>query len=156
MLDFLHLNDLRAQKDLNSSKKYDNNSSTIFLNSNRNSEKHDELKKSTSTINSTLSLHITAYENSIEATNDLKSSEEEVVQSKGECSGMAIKWKTPNHFVDGTTSIIQKPFEFPRQQKDESSRPELMAFTASQRLLNPNQMDENNQIQPPPVSQQKK
>uniref|UniRef100_A0AC34F323 Uncharacterized protein n=1 Tax=Panagrolaimus sp. ES5 TaxID=591445 RepID=A0AC34F323_9BILA len=127
-----------AQKDLNSWKKSDNNLSTTFLNSNRNSEKNDTSKKSKLINKSTLSLHIAAYENLTEATNDLKSSEKEVVQSKGECLGMAKKWKTSSHFIDGPSSIAQNPFEFSRQQEDEGSRPELMAFRASQRLLNPN------------------
>uniref|UniRef100_A0AC34F242 Chromo domain-containing protein n=1 Tax=Panagrolaimus sp. ES5 TaxID=591445 RepID=A0AC34F242_9BILA len=123
-------------KDSRKEQNYDNNLSTTFLNSNRNSEKNDEFKKSRSVNNSTLSIHIAAYENSTEATNN--SSEEELVQSKGECSGLAKKWRTSNLFVDGPSSIIQTP--------------ELMAFRASQRLLNPNQTDANNQSQrSPPV-----
>uniref|UniRef100_A0AC34GRY5 USP domain-containing protein n=1 Tax=Panagrolaimus sp. ES5 TaxID=591445 RepID=A0AC34GRY5_9BILA len=112
---------------------------------------NDEFKKSKCINSSTLSLHIAAYENSAVVTNDLKSSEKEKLQDKDECLGFAKKWKTSNHFVDGTTSIIQNPFEFPRQREDEASRPELMQFTASQKLLNPNETEANNEIQTPPL-----
>uniref|UniRef100_A0AC34G292 PARP-type domain-containing protein n=1 Tax=Panagrolaimus sp. ES5 TaxID=591445 RepID=A0AC34G292_9BILA len=71
--------------------------------------------------NSTLSLHIAAYENSVESSNEFN--EEEI---KSEKQILIKKWKNP--------------FEFPRQQEDEDAQiPEVAQFKASKRLLNPNQ-----------------
>uniref|UniRef100_A0AC34F7B9 GYF domain-containing protein n=1 Tax=Panagrolaimus sp. ES5 TaxID=591445 RepID=A0AC34F7B9_9BILA len=112
------------------------NLSTTFLNPNRNSEKNDEFKKAKSSNSSTLSLHIEAYENSIEATNNSDAVERVNLKAKDKGLGL-VKRK----FINGSTSNTQNPFEFPRQQDDQVSHPELMQFAASQQLLNPNQME---------------
>uniref|UniRef100_A0AC34FLF1 Uncharacterized protein n=1 Tax=Panagrolaimus sp. ES5 TaxID=591445 RepID=A0AC34FLF1_9BILA len=122
-----------------------NNSSkqltSTVLNLDRDSKEIGEFKKAKNINNSTLSLHIAAYENSI-TSDDSDGVERESLKAKDEKSGFAKKWETSNHLVN--LSIIQNPFEFPRQQDDRAGYPDLMQFRASQRLLNPNQMDENN------------
>uniref|UniRef100_A0AC34G583 Uncharacterized protein n=1 Tax=Panagrolaimus sp. ES5 TaxID=591445 RepID=A0AC34G583_9BILA len=85
--------------------------------------------------NSTLSLHIAAYENAIEASNDFSETE-----MKGTKSSLIKKLKNAKQIFDGSSSsVLQNPFEFPRQQEnDDVKQPEVMQFKASQRLLNPN------------------
>uniref|UniRef100_A0AC34F2J8 NTF2 domain-containing protein n=1 Tax=Panagrolaimus sp. ES5 TaxID=591445 RepID=A0AC34F2J8_9BILA len=137
-----------SRKGPNSWKKSSKNLTSNLLNADRDLEEN-EFKKAKNGINSsTLSLHIAAYENSNEASNFNKV-EKEAVKQKGETLSMPKKWGISNHFVGVPTSTIQNPFEFPRQQDDQASRSDLMQFTASQRLLNPNQMDSNNQVKPP-------
>uniref|UniRef100_A0AC34GW31 NTF2 domain-containing protein n=1 Tax=Panagrolaimus sp. ES5 TaxID=591445 RepID=A0AC34GW31_9BILA len=151
LLDVSLSNDLQAKRDSSLWNKSGKQLSPLKIG--RDLEESESKKAKNSVNNSTLSLHIEAYENSTEASNDtLSEVEKEMVQQKGETLGLAKKWGISNHFGDDLTSIIQvNPFEFPRQQDDQASRPELMQFTASQCLLNPNQMDENNQVKPSPV-----
>uniref|UniRef100_A0A914YUB3 Uncharacterized protein n=1 Tax=Panagrolaimus superbus TaxID=310955 RepID=A0A914YUB3_9BILA len=124
-------NDLPAKKDLNSWNKSSKHLSSNFLNLNRESEEEQcDLKKSKSANNSTLSLHIAAYENSVEDKADSK--------SKSEKTALIKKWNnTKQGFID-SLSFAQNPFEFPRQQEEQSNPPEVMQFKASQRLRNPN------------------
>uniref|UniRef100_A0AC34FIK9 Uncharacterized protein n=1 Tax=Panagrolaimus sp. ES5 TaxID=591445 RepID=A0AC34FIK9_9BILA len=108
-----------------------------FLNVNNDFEKQDEFKQSKSFNfnNSTLSLHIEAYENLLEADSDSDSGEEEETSKmKGE------KLETAKHFVSDSSSKIENQFEFPRQQKDGLYEPQMMQFKATQKLLNPNQL----------------
>uniref|UniRef100_A0A914YLU8 Uncharacterized protein n=1 Tax=Panagrolaimus superbus TaxID=310955 RepID=A0A914YLU8_9BILA len=105
-----------------------------FLNLNNDFEARNDLKKSKSANNSTLSLHIAAYENAIEA----DGSKKELLQ-KSETTGLIKKWKNLNNCVPGLTLVIQNPFEFPRQQdNNQNNRPQIMQFNAAQKLLNPN------------------
>uniref|UniRef100_A0AC34FDH6 Uncharacterized protein n=1 Tax=Panagrolaimus sp. ES5 TaxID=591445 RepID=A0AC34FDH6_9BILA len=76
---------------------------------------------------STLSLHIAAYENSIEASNDTLNEEE------------CLKMKNAKQiFINSSVSFVQNPFEIPRQQENQNIKPEVMQFKASQKLLNHN------------------
>uniref|UniRef100_A0A914R955 Uncharacterized protein n=1 Tax=Panagrolaimus davidi TaxID=227884 RepID=A0A914R955_9BILA len=82
--------------------------------------------------NSTLSLHIAAYENSSEAVaSDLfdGKNNEEKFETKNIKQSFLV-----------STFVVQNPFEFPRQQNDNAvpSEPEVSQFKASQKLLNPN------------------
>uniref|UniRef100_A0A914QSY7 Uncharacterized protein n=1 Tax=Panagrolaimus davidi TaxID=227884 RepID=A0A914QSY7_9BILA len=75
---------------------------------------------------STLSLHISAYENSIESTAALGL---DLFNDK-------ISKRKP--FIVSSLTV-QNPFEFPRQQENEPSRSSVMQFSSSQRLRNPNE-----------------
>uniref|UniRef100_A0AC34FWW1 Uncharacterized protein n=1 Tax=Panagrolaimus sp. ES5 TaxID=591445 RepID=A0AC34FWW1_9BILA len=85
--------------------------------------------------NSTLSLHIAAYENSAEVSAHTNECNEEKDGLNNGKSGLYKKVKQINA---GPVSTVQNPFEFPRQQKNQTGEPEVMHFKASQRLLNPN------------------
>uniref|UniRef100_A0AC34FML4 Uncharacterized protein n=1 Tax=Panagrolaimus sp. ES5 TaxID=591445 RepID=A0AC34FML4_9BILA len=103
------------------------------MNLNRESEEENGFKKSKSANNSTLSLHISAYENLVESnTDDLSDGETEGSKNKNEKRDLIKKWEISSLF-------FQNPFEFPRQQNDRGIRPEMMQFKASQRLRNPNE-----------------
>uniref|UniRef100_A0AC34G7D8 Uncharacterized protein n=1 Tax=Panagrolaimus sp. ES5 TaxID=591445 RepID=A0AC34G7D8_9BILA len=114
--------------------------------SNFYSDEKDEikLKKDSAIKNSTLSLHIEAYENSIENDDSVAAVEDKNEGLKE--FGLIKKWKNVKQlfaFGSSSSSAIQSPFEFPRQQKNEETQPETMQFKASQKLLNPNKSPKN-------------
>uniref|UniRef100_A0AC35GQT3 Uncharacterized protein n=1 Tax=Panagrolaimus sp. PS1159 TaxID=55785 RepID=A0AC35GQT3_9BILA len=91
----------------------------LYDSSEVNQKQFNKYKSGSNIKNSTLSLHISAYENSIEAATDFNDK-----CGKG--------WKNVNNLF--VSNIIQKPFEFPRQQEPNAMEPEFMQFKASQRL----------------------
>uniref|UniRef100_A0AC34FBY3 Uncharacterized protein n=1 Tax=Panagrolaimus sp. ES5 TaxID=591445 RepID=A0AC34FBY3_9BILA len=140
LLDFSDSNNLQSKKHLNSWQK--SSKSSDLLNADYDSERKEKLKKLKGVNNSTLSLHIAAYENTMEVdSNDSDDAE------KGEALSLVKKWRTSNNFVN--SAIIENQFEFPRQQKDRANRPSVMQFSASQRLNNPNETEANSQSKPP-------
>uniref|UniRef100_A0A914PXP6 CLASP N-terminal domain-containing protein n=1 Tax=Panagrolaimus davidi TaxID=227884 RepID=A0A914PXP6_9BILA len=87
-------------------------------------------KESSDTNNITLSLNITAYENSIEAVSNQFNDKN--VEDFGK-----EKFGTTKSIVCASTLLIQNPFEFPRQQNYTVPQPEVSQFKASQRLVIP-------------------
>uniref|UniRef100_A0AC34FUK7 Uncharacterized protein n=1 Tax=Panagrolaimus sp. ES5 TaxID=591445 RepID=A0AC34FUK7_9BILA len=138
--DFTDSVDLQAKRESSSWNKSNKHLSSNILNLKQKSEEKDELEKPKNTNRSTLSLHITAFENSIEAdTSDLN-----------ECEIEASK--TVKQGFVGSSFFVKNLFEFPRQQEDPSNQPEVMQFKSSQRLRNPN--EENLNINKRKIEQQ--
>uniref|UniRef100_A0AC34FQM7 Uncharacterized protein n=1 Tax=Panagrolaimus sp. ES5 TaxID=591445 RepID=A0AC34FQM7_9BILA len=111
-----------------------------------NLNEEEDLKKgkvnSNTTNSSTLSLHIAAYENSTE------SSSYWFDATKEKSLNDIIKRKNAKPIIIDSNCVIQNAFEFPRQQEeDQILHPELMAFKASQTLLNPNQSPGSNDFE---------
>lgn len=104
--------DSQATKDPRSWNKSNKKLSPNFLTLGCGFNEKDEFEKSKSsnsnTNSSTLSLHIAAYENSVEATND--SDVEENEGNKGGTTDPFKKWKTAKQFFSGSASIIQVAF----------------------------------------------
>uniref|UniRef100_A0AC35FCB2 Uncharacterized protein n=1 Tax=Panagrolaimus sp. PS1159 TaxID=55785 RepID=A0AC35FCB2_9BILA len=112
--------------------------------------KKDNFKESNILIksSSTLSYHISAYENSIEAS---------TATNESNSNTKAAKLDTKNDKPLFAPSISK--FEIPRQQDDNdpSKKQEIMQFKSSQKLLNPNnnenakpKNESENETNPPP------
>uniref|UniRef100_A0AC34FV13 Uncharacterized protein n=1 Tax=Panagrolaimus sp. ES5 TaxID=591445 RepID=A0AC34FV13_9BILA len=138
-LEVFNLDDSIKRQDSISWYKSIKHSSSSDLNINRNVEENDEFQKEKSINNSTLSLHIAAYENAFEVPN-IYSSDIEIKTLIDERvkSGLNKALDPAKQLFICTSPIIQNPFEFPRQQSDKTSDPEIMQFKATQNLLNPN------------------
>uniref|UniRef100_A0AC34G605 Uncharacterized protein n=1 Tax=Panagrolaimus sp. ES5 TaxID=591445 RepID=A0AC34G605_9BILA len=135
--------DVQTRKDSSFSwKKSNKYLASNYLKIDRDSGEKIDLKKDSNVNNSTLSLHISAYENSVEAKKKLYGNEKD--DNKGEKSDSLKQWVHAKQIFIGSPSIVQNPFEFPRQQENEDNLPELMQFKASQRLLNPNRSSSGN------------
>uniref|UniRef100_A0AC35GK61 Uncharacterized protein n=1 Tax=Panagrolaimus sp. PS1159 TaxID=55785 RepID=A0AC35GK61_9BILA len=106
----------------------------------KNEEAKKIWKKDSKTLkNSILSLHIEAYENSIKAETDLFNVKNNKYLTK-EKLGQNKNQKNTKQIFTVSNFVIQNPFEFPRQQSDKVSEPEMLEFKASQRLLIPNKL----------------
>uniref|UniRef100_A0AC35GTT5 TAFH domain-containing protein n=1 Tax=Panagrolaimus sp. PS1159 TaxID=55785 RepID=A0AC35GTT5_9BILA len=112
-----------------------NKSSDLYLNilkinvkSNKEEVEKRWKKESSDTDNSTLSLNITAYENST-VSNQFNGKNVEDL-------GKEI-FGTTKLILSASTLLIQNPFEFPRQQNNTVPQPEVSQFKASQRLATP-------------------
>uniref|UniRef100_A0AC35GFS6 Uncharacterized protein n=1 Tax=Panagrolaimus sp. PS1159 TaxID=55785 RepID=A0AC35GFS6_9BILA len=93
---------------------------------------------STKIDSSTISLHIAAYENSSEAVISDSFNDKNINGPKNEAINKLENEK--QIFTAVSKLVIQNSFEFPRQQSDEISEPEVSQFKASQRLFSPNAM----------------
>uniref|UniRef100_A0AC35G0H6 Uncharacterized protein n=1 Tax=Panagrolaimus sp. PS1159 TaxID=55785 RepID=A0AC35G0H6_9BILA len=113
---------------------------SLKLNDETQVEKH--WKKNRSSNNSTLSLHISPYENSNKASSD---SFDEMSNDglKKEKSGTISKCEITKQILIVSTFVNENPFEFPRQQNDRITKPEVSQFKTFQRLLNPNKASSN-------------
>uniref|UniRef100_A0AC34G314 Uncharacterized protein n=1 Tax=Panagrolaimus sp. ES5 TaxID=591445 RepID=A0AC34G314_9BILA len=101
-------------------------------------EKSKKEKNSNAVNNSTLSLHIAFYENLNEATNELSEEEERLVVKNKKFNSIRKYENVKQLFTGSAASLLQNPFEFLRQQQNQSYDPEIMQFKASQSLFNPN------------------
>uniref|UniRef100_A0A914QQU1 Uncharacterized protein n=1 Tax=Panagrolaimus davidi TaxID=227884 RepID=A0A914QQU1_9BILA len=141
MLDFVNHDDLQPKTVSHSWKK-----STKMLPSNFENDdfgKEDNLKKRNSSIskNSTLSLYISAYENLTEDLSDLSDKKQDCLKQ----NDLNKSLKNAKQIFIDSASVIQNPFELPRQQHDNVLEPETSQFKASQRLLNPHMSSGNQQ-----------
>uniref|UniRef100_A0AC34F9S9 ATP-dependent RNA helicase n=1 Tax=Panagrolaimus sp. ES5 TaxID=591445 RepID=A0AC34F9S9_9BILA len=148
--DSFDVNESQKCKDSISWKKSDKKLSTSVLD-HSSIDRRKELSLNDKNLNlnkSTLSLHIAAYENSVEATSDANFDGNNELKTSENKSGFIKKFKQ----VFGGCNI-QNPFEFPRQQEgDQSMGPEVMQFSASQKLINPNESPARNYYENPSLS----
>uniref|UniRef100_A0AC35FMT7 Uncharacterized protein n=1 Tax=Panagrolaimus sp. PS1159 TaxID=55785 RepID=A0AC35FMT7_9BILA len=102
----------------------------------RDDKKSSKTANMNTTKNSTLSLHIAAYENedAFNSFNGKNNNEDLQNEKSGKQQEIAKQDFT------APTILIQNSFEFPRQQNDEVPKPEISQFRASQTLLNLDEM----------------
>uniref|UniRef100_A0A914PE26 Uncharacterized protein n=1 Tax=Panagrolaimus davidi TaxID=227884 RepID=A0A914PE26_9BILA len=121
------------------SQKWDKSSKIEAFNNAEDKQLLNDDSSSNAKNSSTISLHIATYENSFEAAAvDLFDNGEK---------GLIKKLETAKRFLNISSSIIQNPFEFPRQQREsnESTEPEISQFKASQKLFNPNKPENSDE-----------
>uniref|UniRef100_A0AC35F0N1 Uncharacterized protein n=1 Tax=Panagrolaimus sp. PS1159 TaxID=55785 RepID=A0AC35F0N1_9BILA len=108
--------------------KFSNTSNFVNLNTEVEESANESKKNGTSNAinNSTLSFHISAYENSSEIVASDSFNDKNDLEKKN----------VKQIFTDA--SVVQNPFEFSRQQNYEFLESEMLKYKASQRLLNPN------------------
>uniref|UniRef100_A0AC35F469 Uncharacterized protein n=1 Tax=Panagrolaimus sp. PS1159 TaxID=55785 RepID=A0AC35F469_9BILA len=125
------IDDYVGNEKLQSMNKFSKTSNfSIFNNEFEKIKKQWKKNGSNTSINSTLSFHISAYENTFESV---------VSNFIGDKSVKSLR-KDKQIFADVSTFLIQNPFEYPRQQQnDEMLEPEVSHFKASQHLINPNE-----------------
>uniref|UniRef100_A0A914P7Z1 Chloroplast protein-transporting ATPase n=1 Tax=Panagrolaimus davidi TaxID=227884 RepID=A0A914P7Z1_9BILA len=142
MSDYVERNDidLSGKNAFRSWKKNDITNQTYNLSCNNRNEENDSRKvKDSNKNNSTISLNIAAYENSVEAQNIKFNRSEKTKQDK-----LNRARKNVQPMFPGVSCVIQNPFEFPRQQDgNQRNESEGMQFRASQTLLNPNKSNKN-------------
>uniref|UniRef100_A0AC34F0S5 Uncharacterized protein n=1 Tax=Panagrolaimus sp. ES5 TaxID=591445 RepID=A0AC34F0S5_9BILA len=99
---------------------------------------------------SKLSLHIASYENSVENSDSIEQNEslDKSLNEKTFCK---------SGFLFSSGGINVKNFEFPRGDENKPKAADIMAFKASQKLLNPNQSSNGTSTSsrtnnPPPAS----
>uniref|UniRef100_A0AC34FU98 Uncharacterized protein n=1 Tax=Panagrolaimus sp. ES5 TaxID=591445 RepID=A0AC34FU98_9BILA len=129
---------LQARKNFSSFDKSASKTSSEYLNLGHDFDKKEfkEDGKDSNINSSTLSLHISAYENSIETSSPDSEGFKES-KAKNEKLSLVKKWKNVKQILVGAKEI-QNPFEFPRQSNNGSEQePEVMQFKASQKLLKP-------------------
>uniref|UniRef100_A0AC34GQG3 Uncharacterized protein n=1 Tax=Panagrolaimus sp. ES5 TaxID=591445 RepID=A0AC34GQG3_9BILA len=121
-----------------------NNYSNYLIDFNSFENASNNLKKDnniSNIANSTLSLHIAAYENLTEASNlDKTFGSSENLKKKHDSFGLGKTWKGMKDLFDGSLSKLQTSVEIPRQQHQQL-QPEVMKFKASQKLLDPKQLN---------------
>uniref|UniRef100_A0A914QX90 Uncharacterized protein n=1 Tax=Panagrolaimus davidi TaxID=227884 RepID=A0A914QX90_9BILA len=128
---------------------FDKPSEWLSLNNNAEKELEKQWKKDynfSTTNKSTLSLHIAAYEKSVEdVAVDLYGGKNKKDFKNGISESTGNEVLTSKLIIHVRTINFQNPFEFLRQQNDKLSDPEMFQFKASQRLINPNEASNNGQ-----------